>query len=267
MKSCPTCKKTFTDPTLSYCIDDGTPLVSTGDYDDDPADVGSGPDTGWNPPPYQPPGYQPPGEKRRTWPWIVGLFGVLLLVLVGASIAAAIFIPRILKNSRESGAVRNENTNQPSNLNSNSNSIAESTPENTNTNSNTNAPVNTPAPTDKELVLTQLKDLEQEWTVANINADKKKLGQILGDDYVSPRADGKMQGKAEYIRTIERDTSVQSWEFRDLRITLRGDRAILFGKITFHLTDRDIVYDFVDRFVWREGRWQATGSEITQVKN
>jgi len=267
MKSCPTCKKTFTDPSLSYCIDDGTPLVSTDDYADELTEVGrgtGGTGTGLNPPPYQPPGYQPPGEKRRTWPWLVGIFGVLLLVLVGASIAAAIFLPRILKNSRGSVASSNENTNQPSNLNSNSNPIVESTPE---TNSNTNASVNSPAPTDKELVLTQLKDLEQEWTVANINADKKKLGQILGDDYVSPRADGKMQGKAEYIRTIERDTTVQSWEFRDLRITLRGDRAILFGKITFHLADRQIVYDFVDRFVWRDGRWQATGSEIKQVPN
>ncbi|PYS74135.1 MAG: hypothetical protein DMF69_02665, partial [Acidobacteria bacterium] len=228
--------------------------------------VGRGTGTDFNPPPYQPPGYQQPGEKRRTWPWLVGIFGVLLLLLIGASIAAAIFIPRFLKKSRESIAVKNENTNQPatSNSNTNSNSVVESTPE---TNSNTNATVNTPAPSDKELVLTQLKDLEQEWTVANLNADKKKLGQILGDDYVSPRADGKMQGKAEYIRTIERDASVQNWEFRDLRLTLRGDRAILFGKVTFHLANGDVVYDFVDRFVWRDGRWQATGSEITQVKN
>jgi len=265
MKSCPTCNKTFSDPSLSYCIDDGTPLVSTGDYDDEFTEAGAGTGAGRNPPPYQPPGYQQVAEKRRTWPWLVGIFGILLLVLVAASIAAAIFVPRILKKSRESVTVKNENTNQSSNLNSNA--VVESTPEtNSNTNTNTNPTVNTPAPTDKELVLTQLKDFEQEWTVANLNADKKKLAQILGDDYVSPRADGKMQGKAEYIRTIERDASVQSWEFRDLRLTLRGDRAILFGKVTFHLTNGDVVYDFVDRFVWRDGRWQATGSEITQVQ-
>ena len=35
--------------------------------------------------------------------------------------------------------------------------------------------VNTPPPTDQEQVLAQLTNLEQEWTVANINADKKKL--------------------------------------------------------------------------------------------
>jgi hypothetical protein len=262
MKSCPTCKKTFTDPTLSYCIDDGTPLVSTGDYDDEVTDVRTGTGTVGGPPAYQPPGYQPAAEKRRTWPWLVGIFGILLLVLVGATIAAFIFIPRVLKKSQEPVAVRNENTNQSSNQNSNS--VVKPTPE---TNANTNAAINTPVPTDKELVLTQLKDLEQEWTVANLNADKKKLAQILADDYVSPRADGKMQGKAEYLRTIERDTAVQKWEFRDLRITLRGDRATLFGKITFHLTDREVVYDFVDRFVWRDNRWQATGSEVTEVPN
>jgi len=47
-------------------------------------------------------------------------------------------------------------------------------------------------------VLQDLTDLEHEWTVANINADKKKLDRILADDYVGASADGTPQGKAEY---------------------------------------------------------------------
>ena len=97
-----------------------------------------------------------------------------------------------------------------------------------------------------------------------MNADKKKLGIILADDYVGPSGNGgKMQGKAEYINTIERDTNIQKWDFEDLRLTLRGDRATLLGKVRFQLQDREVAYDFVDRFVWRESRWQATGSEVT----
>jgi hypothetical protein len=262
MKSCPTCKKTFTDQNLSYCVDDGTPLVSVDDYDDELTEVGVG--NRRIPPPYQPPSYgSPAGEKRRTWPLVVGIFGVLALILVGVSVAAVIFVPRLLKNSNTGVVTSNNNSNTASNQNSDSANANTTEP---NSNANSTAELNTPAPTDKELVLAQLKDLEQEWTVANINADKKKLGEILADDYVSPRADGKMQGKEEYIRTIERDTSIQKWEFRDLKVTLRGDRATLFGKVSFQLRDREQLYDFIDRFVWREGRWQATGSEVTPTQ-
>src|SRR6185295_1947163 len=94
-------------------------------------------------------------------------------------------------------------------------------------------------------------------------ADRKKLAEILADDYVGPTSDGKIQGKAEYIRTIERDTSIEKWDFQDLRLSLHGDRATLLGRVHFQLKDKELVFDFVDRFVWREGRWQATGSEVT----
>ena len=82
----------------------------------------------------------------------------------------------------------------------------------------------------RDLVLSQLTNVEQEWTAANLNADKKKLGQILADDWVAPDSTGKMQGKAEYIHNIERDTTVQRWELEGLHLTLRGDRATLAGK-------------------------------------
>src|SRR5437867_1688579 len=261
MKRCPTCNKTFTDQNLSYCVDDGTPLVLVHDDDDELTEVGSS----WVPPAYQPPSYVPPGgagQKRRAWPWVVGIC-FLLLSLVGFSVAAMILIPRILKKSApvivtKSNSNNESNANAPAN--NNSNSSHESTAE---SNSNEAANLNSPPPSDKEVVLAQLTDLEHEWTVANLNADKKKLGQILADDYVGPDGKGKMQGKAEYVNTIKRDTSVQKWEFQDLKLTLRGDRATLLGKVRYEQQDQELVFDFVDRFVWREGRWQATGSEVT----
>ena len=48
----------------------------------------------------------------------------------------------------------------------------------------------------------QTFNIENEWTVANINADKRKLNYILADDYVGTASDGKSQGKAEYLQTI-----------------------------------------------------------------
>jgi Domain of unknown function (DUF4440) len=260
MKRCPTCNKTFTDETLSFCLEDGTPLVSI------PSDDEAQPRTIA----YQPPGgYIPPGrhEKRRVvWPWVLGIVGLLVLAMAGLVIAAVFLIPRMASNE----ATRNkesDNGNPVIESNANNSAKQNSNVPEANRNAETDAKVadsrlNSPPPSDKELVLTQLTDLEHEWTVANLNADKKKLDQILADDYVGPAPDGKMQGKADYLQNIQPDKTVQKWEFKDLKLTLHGDRATLFGKIQLLIQDSEVSYDFVDRFVWREGRWQATGSEV-----
>jgi hypothetical protein len=231
MKRCPTCNKTYTDANLSFCVDDGTPL----------AEVES------DAPPYEPPGsYMPPGtvvgKRRSAWPWILGILGAFILGVVGLMIAAAIIVPRITRQQQPIVST-NTNTNE-----------TEATDN-----------VNTPPPTDEEQVLAQLTDIENQWTMANLNADKKKLARILADDYVGPSGEGgALQGKAEYINTIQRDTTVEKWEFEDLKLILAGDRATLTGKITYVVQGQDAVFDFKDRFVWRDGRWQATGSEVTR---
>lgn len=113
-----------------------------------------------------------------------------------------------------------------------------------------------------------MKDLENEWTVANLNADKKKLERILADDYAGQESEeGGLQTKSEYINSLERDTEVEKWEFSDLNVMLAGDRATLSGMITYFVRDRSISFDFKDKFVWRDGRWQATGAELKRRGN
>lgn len=258
MKRCSTCNRTYTDPNLSFCIDDGTPLTPVQADDDTtvvrPRDNDSG---DWNAVAYRPPtAYVPPGSqvkpRRRVWPWVVGIAGAFILGILALSIAAVILAPRLLR-SRENPRIA---VRQPDNSNT-----ATTTP--TNTNSDSTEPVNTPPPTDHEQVLAQLKELENEWTVANLNADKKKLDRILADDYAGQESEeGGLQSKAEYIETIERDTQVEKWEFSELNLILAGDRATLSGIITYFIRDRSVSFDFKDRFVWREGRWQATGAEL-----
>lgn len=271
MKRCPTCNKTYTDPNLSFCIEDGTPLtrVVEGEQADDEKKIGPAARSDWQPAPYKPPGtYVPPGgsSQRRVWPWIVGILGVLILGIVGISIAAALILPRLVRNANnDNRRVIIEKGNSNSNENPNGNANTDS-PVITNSNAaDANANSNAAAPTDKDLVLAQLTDLEHEWTVANLNADKKKLGRILADDYAGPAGDGQIQGKADYLRTIQRDSSVQKWEFQNLKVLLRGDRATLTGRLILRRNSTDTSYDFTDKFVWREGRWQATGSEVTEV--
>lgn len=288
MRRCPACNRTYTDEKLSFCIDDGTPLVrviaaadkttvvspsSDQVGDDVPRTQSYSPDH-WQTPAYQPPGsyVRPDGQsKRRVWPWVVGILAVLLIGVIGLGIAAAIIIPNMMRaaSNRKSSNL-NANFGQGYNYNSNLNSNTRGSNSNFgNLNENANsdsAAEETSPPTDGDEVLGALTDLEHEWTVANINADKKKLDRILADDFVGTSSDGKTQGKAEYIRTIERDTTIQKWDFEDLKVNLKGERAKLTGVIKLLIRDEEVEYRFTDKFVWRDGRWQATGSEVTPVK-
>jgi hypothetical protein len=288
VKRCPTCSRTFNEEHLSFCVEDGTPLVTVAPADDEATVVRSAPASSGGlgasgagePNPYQPPGsYVPPGNngqqgKRKVWPWALGCGALFLIVVVGLVIGGKLLVPVLQKQSanannnnynanvnRRDDANANLNGNANSNLNSNSNS----------TNSNANEDVTTPPPTDQTEVLATLTDLEHEWTVANINADKKKLNRILADDYVGTLPNGKSQGKAEYLKTATRDTSIQKWNFEGLQLSLLGDRATLNGVLRVDAKDDQgqtgqFAFKFTDKFIWRDGRWQATGSEVTELK-
>jgi hypothetical protein len=281
VKRCPTCKRTFSDPNLSFCTEDGTPLATV--VDDEATEVkpsasnpghADGPYAVNNRPAYQPPGsYVPPAQplKRKIWPWVVGILALLLLAIAAFGIAGALFLPRMLRaaaNNNSSNtnvnvrSYRPENVNESSNVNTNANANVNSGQDNENDNEENSA---TP-PTNEDEALAQLSDLENEWTVANINADKKKLDQILADDYVGKAGDGQPHGKAEYIKTIQPDNTIQKWNFEDVKVRLIGARATLTGIIRLQVKDQELAFNFVDKFVWRDGRWQATASEVTPIK-
>jgi len=258
MRRCTTCNRTYTDPNLRFCIDDGTPLMDVEPDDDATVVTPRNQDDSWNAVAYQPPSsYVPPGaerKRRRLWPWLVGIAGAFLLGVLAIAIVGTMLVSRVARPESPRITIR-----QPENPNT--------APPQTNSNTNTNENVNAPAPTDHDQVLTQLKDIENEWTIANINADKKKLDRILADDFVGEGPDGQAQSKAEYIQTIERDTRTDKWDFSNLKLLLTGDRATLTGMITYSAGDRKLTFDFTDKFVWREGRWQATGSVVKQLDN
>jgi len=181
MKRCPTCKREFED-SITYCPDDGSPLVSQSRPDSDETLVTPSirdrdiPTTQYGQPggkanvsssiadwPGLPP-YAATPAKRQVWPWVVAGLAILFL-LFGIVIAAVIAIPKIVNRPKPAVATESPSSSVPDTRTPSEPSSA------------------TGAPTDEKVVLSQLTELEKQWTVANLEADKDALKQILADDY------------------------------------------------------------------------------------
>ena len=253
MKRCPTCKRVFEDDSLSYCLDDGSPLVSETGPDSGATLVSPSPAPAAQVAPTQSARFEPAvsslgtAPKRRVWPWVVG--GLLVLFFFVIVIVAVIAIPQIIKKSQNSNRVV----------------IDVPTPEPSETSSPKpeESPSSSEAPTDEDVVQTQLTDLEKRWTQANIDGDKAALEQILADEY---SGGDPPHNKRQYIDELKPETAVKSWELEDLSVDLDGDRATMTGYLKQVANDGNEVYSFTDEFVWRDGRWQATGSRTVRVK-
>ena len=247
MKRCPTCSRVFED-TLSFCLEDGTPLVPAG-ADSEATLVTPKSDLAatqaYNPmaggPPYQAPQPYPatPSPPRRIWPWILAVAAVFLLG-VAAIVVVAIVLPGMLHSAND-----NRSTPSPSPL-------ASPSPK--------PSPSPSPSievsdvPTDPEEVQMQLENLENEWERANVEADKGTLNRILAREY-----QGAGGGKEEYLRTITPHPG-RTWRYRDVEVDLDGEKATLTYELDRIDGDNVQTYSYVDSFVWRDHRWQATSS-------
>jgi hypothetical protein len=274
LKRCPTCNRSFDDDTLSFCLEDGTPLIreSAGRADSQETLVSPSPsvplpETSGLPSTQtygQLPGratvsasqitipaaqaYAPPPKQRRTWPWVVAILAIVFIV-IGGIVIVAIVIPPMLRASRD------DNRAQPT----------PARPESTATPTPKASPVEETddVPDDEDEVLAQLSKLEEEWTRANVKGDKQALEKILADEYSGGANE---HNKWEYIDSLTPDPSIKSWELKDLTVDQNGDRATVHGTLSEEKTKGTEVYNFTDKFVWRDHRWQAVASHTTSVK-
>jgi hypothetical protein len=193
------------------------------------------------------PNYPPSSNKRRAWPWVIAILAIALL-FIGGVVIAAIMIPAMLRASGEKRPqptpVRPQSTATP-------------TPQPTPT-----AEVSD-LPTDEDQVLDQLTKLEEEWTQANTKGDKAALERILADEYVGGPT---THSKRAYIDGLTPDTETKSSELTDLTVDQDGQYATVNGTLTDEKANGTEVYNFEDKFVWRDHRWQAVASKTSRVK-
>lgn len=121
MKICPRCQKTYTDENLNFCLEDGTVLTQA---------AGPPPETvlmnqprltdpnkphpsqptvqsGWTSPP--PPYAMQPQKSSKTWLWVVGILGALVL-LCGGSFVGLALIGYFTKDANANRTVFVDNT-------------------------------------------------------------------------------------------------------------------------------------------------------------
>jgi hypothetical protein len=171
-----------------------------------------------------------------------------VLVVIGGIVVAAIFIPPMLKPS--GNANRSKPTPSPDwkgapTPNASPSEAASDVPD------------------DEDEVLSQLTELEDEWARANVKGDKAALEKILADEY---SGGAEAPSKREYIDSLTADPSIKSWEIQNLTVDQNADRATVKGTMTEETTKGTVSYDFTDKFVWREHRWQAVASQTSRVK-
>lgn len=278
MKRCPTCKRTFEDDTLSFCLEDGTPLVrdaaSRPDSEEtlvSPSPAVRSPDSSSGLQTTQPyshlPGSAtikaspfnvpfdrgyPLAKQRRIWPWIVAILAILFFVI--AAVAMVIVIPPMLRASNNDNhpvptPTRSVNTPTPP--------PPEATP------AASPAVAQDDVPDDEDEVKSQLTKLEEDWTEANVKGDKEALERILAEEYVGGSTS---HTKREYIDKLTPDSSIKSWELQDLTVDQDEDHATVHGTLKEETDKGTEVYEFTDKFVWRDHRWQAVASQTTSVK-
>ena len=138
MKRCPQCNRTYTDDALSFCLDDGSPLVSASAPSSfDPSATvqfpqsretepqptiaygpGQMPPSATPPPQWSPmPPMTPP--KRSVWPWILGIGAVLVFMGIGAIILIIALASMSGDNNNNANANLNINANARANRNAN----------------------------------------------------------------------------------------------------------------------------------------------------
>ena len=156
MKRCPQCNRTYTDDALSFCLDDGSPLLSASGPMSDPGatvqypqprDTSPQATIAFNPgqaappppsPPAPPPSWNPmppsAPQKRSVWPWILGIGAVL--VFMGIGVVILIFaVAKIANNNNNNGNSNNSNKVANRNANKNTNANADETNSNANSRS------------------------------------------------------------------------------------------------------------------------------------
>ena len=109
---------------------------------------------------------------------------------------------------------------------------------------------------------------ENVWKQAKISGDTDTLDRIFADEFTNTIEPGHIYSKAEWLRYLSGGSPhVKTFKITDAKLTARtDDTATISFKVTtlynYKKNSVDVLND-IDKFVFRDGRWQVTSSLST----
>jgi ketosteroid isomerase-like protein len=117
----------------------------------------------------------------------------------------------------------------------------------------------------------RILDLDREWNEAYPRLDCAALDRIVADDWVCIDGTGLMITKSELLTRVASSTSfLDAYKFDEITIRIFGEAAIVTGRLSGQMRDRDGARDVNQRYmrvyVKRNEGWQAVATQVTKVK-
>ena len=136
MKICPTCRRTYDDDALNFCLEDGSVLNFAVDDSSAPtiamhqprptvaSPLPASAQSAWSTPPATPHSMQPPKKKSRGWVWAIAILCVGILLCGGGIAGMFMYVASVADtNTRVANNSSNWRSNTPTNTNANTSTI------------------------------------------------------------------------------------------------------------------------------------------------
>jgi ketosteroid isomerase-like protein len=116
----------------------------------------------------------------------------------------------------------------------------------------------------------QVKQMEDEWSKANMKKDTAALRSIIAKDYFVTDDNGKILNREQFISIITSDSDViESNENFDVQVRVYGNTAVVTGGTIEKGTRKGTAFTdtsrWTDVFVKHGDRWQAVVSQWVKV--
>lgn len=132
-----------------------------------------------------------------------------------------------------------------------------------------------PLPATKNATVTtkqEILKLEHEWALALLNEDSKKLETLLADNLQYTRANGKVENKEGYLKSIRDGVTHYSLIKRDdIKVQVNGETAVVTARWKTTLQNKPnppmtTTARYLHVYVKQNGRWLITTHQTTEIK-
>ncbi len=114
-----------------------------------------------------------------------------------------------------------------------------------------------------------LIQMERDWDAAFERRDAALIATFLADEFIATYGDGRRGDKATELKLVaEFNQQTDSRELDDFIVKVYGNTAVVWFTQTLTGPSKGkpltIVYQYIDVWVLRDGRWQCVASQSTR---